>query len=260
MYRLETKNYFETLNGIAQKSSIRLDKYLKNPTEENVHDVRIAIRKMESAWIVLPKKIRQKGKIKRFIQTYKKFFKTNSEIRDFDIIQQRLGSIPLQTDQIKELIGQKKKRLMRAAKRQARKSSKVKLPAIAGDDVTPAKLERRFRKVTLGLIESMRALMPTVLSSEERVAELHKLRKDCKKLRYVMELSPTAESSGFVAKLKQMQEDLGLIHDIDITVVFLKKIASKHKIANELVRLELENRSHLYAKFVETHGSEQKQD
>jgi hypothetical protein len=57
-----------------------------------------------------------------------------------------------------------------------------------------------------------------------------------------------------------MQEDLGLIHDIDITVVFLKKIASKHKIANELVRLELENRSRLYAKFVETHGSEQKQD
>jgi hypothetical protein len=57
-----------------------------------------------------------------------------------------------------------------------------------------------------------------------------------------------------------MQEDLGLIHDIDITVVFLKKIASKHKIANELVRLELENRSRLYAKFVETHRSEQKQD
>ncbi len=253
MYRFESKNYFEILSATIQKVSNRLDKYLQEPNEENVHSVRTAIRRLESAWIILPRKVRQKRKVKKFVLAHKKFFKTNSQIRDLDIIQQRLDSLPVATDEIKKLIDEKKKHALGAAKKQAKQINKMKLPKISQDKVLPSKLEKRFRKATSGLIDNIQALIPLVISSEEKVLELHKLRKDCKKLRYLMELTPTPESSSFIIRLRQMQDMLGLIHDVDITMDFLKKILLKYKKAGELLSVESQNRVLLYNKFVETH-------
>lgn len=253
MYRFESKNYFEILSATIQKVSDRLEKYLQEPNEENVHNVRTAIRRLESAWIILPRKVRQKRKVKKFVLAHKKFFKTNSQIRDFDIIQQRLDSLSIATDEIKKLIYERKKRALDAAKKQAKQANRMKFPKISQNKVLPLKLEKRFRKVTTGLIDNIQVLIPVVIHSEKKVSELHRLRKDCKKLRYLMELTPTPEASNFVVRLRQMQDLLGLIRDSDITMDFLKKISPKYKSAGELLGLESQNRVQLYTKFVETH-------
>lgn len=253
MYKFESKNYFEILNATIQKVSDRLEKYLQEPNEENVHSVRTAIRRLESAWVILPRKVRQKRKVKKFVLAHKKFFKTNSQIRDFDIIQQRLDSLPIAVDETKKLIYEKKKRVLGITIKQTKQINKMKFPKISQDKVLPSKLEKRFRKITSRLIDNIQALIPLVISSEKKVLELHKLRKDCKKLRYLMELTPTPGSSSFIIRLKQMQDMLGLIHDVDITMDFLKKISPKYKKADELLSMESQNRVLLYNKFVETH-------
>src|SRR5215831_8565532 len=85
------KNYFEQFDKTIQKVKNQLEKYLSDPNEKNIHDVRISIRRFLVASTILPKKVRQKPKIKNFIEFHKKFFKTNSKIRDFDIISGRLS-------------------------------------------------------------------------------------------------------------------------------------------------------------------------
>jgi CHAD domain-containing protein len=250
MYKLEPKTYFVTLNGVVQKVNSRLEKYLEEPTEENVHDVRIAIRKLESAWTVLPKKIRQKRKVRKFVQLHKKFFRANSKIRDFDIIQQKLD-LSSTTEEIKKLIYEKKKRQMVVAQKQAKQAQSVKFPKIARSKILPLALEKRFKKISVKLSEDIHSLIPVVISSESKIAELHQLRKDCKKLRYILELTHNAESSNFVARLKQMQDLLGSIHDSDITMDFLRGISGKSANVKELLKKESEIRTQLYKEFVE---------
>ncbi len=257
MYKLESANYFETINDIAQKANDRLEKYLKEPNEENVHNARTTIRRLESAWRVLPKKIRQKRKIEEFVKSHKKFFKTNSKVRDLDIIQQRLVSLPITTEEIKKFIHEKRMRKMHIAQKQAKLSHKLKFPKIRQEQISPSKLENRFRKISVRLIENIQALIPVAISSEEKIAELHELRKDCKKLRYLLELAPNSKSSNFITKLKEMQDLLGSIHDSDITTDFLKKMPTKYDIAKELLKKESELRSQLYEKFVETQKAKQ---
>jgi CHAD domain-containing protein len=257
MYKLETANYSETLNDIAQKVNDRLEKYLKESNEENVHNVRTAIRRLELAWKVLPKKIRQKRQVEKFVRSHKKFFKTNSEIRDLDIIQQRLGSFPITTEEIKKFILEKRRRRLLSAQKQANTSHKLKFPKIRQGKISPPKLEKRFRKISVKLIENIHALIPIATSSEKRITELHELRKNSKKLRYLLELVPNSESSSFITKLKEMQDLLGTIHDSDITMNFLKKLPPKYEIAKELLKKESEFRSQLYKKFVEIQKAKQ---
>jgi CHAD domain-containing protein len=251
MHKLETRYYSETLSGIAQKVSNRLEKCLENPTEENIHDVRTAIRRLESAWSVLPKKIRQKRKVQKFVQLHKKFFKATSKIRDFDIIQHRVDSLSA-TEEIKKLVYEKKNHQMSTAQKQAKQAQSVKFPKIAQNKISPSKLEKRFRKISVKITENIHALIPVVISSEDKIAELHQLRKDCKKLRYILELTPNAESYDFVSRLKQMQDLLGSIHDSDITMAFLRKISNKNFGARELLEKESQIRTRLYKEFVKT--------
>lgn len=251
MYQLETKSYFEILNTNIQKSKERLDRYLKDPSEENIHDVRTSIRRMEAAYSVLPRKIRQKRTVSEFMVSYRKFFKANSRIRDYDIILQRLDSMSVPTDEIKKSVQKMKKHELRLARKQAKLASKLKQPKLTLDTTLQSKLEKRFRKITIRLVERIQRLIPVVVDNKQNVDELHELRKDCKKLRYLMELS-TSESADFVRKLRQMQDLLGTIHDIDITMDFVSKCV-KAQNAKEVLKIESEKRARLYDDFVNTY-------
>lgn len=167
--------------------------------------------------------------------------------------------MPITTDGIKKFIHEKRMRKMGVAQKQARLSHKLKFPTVKHEQIPLSKLEKRFRKSSVKLIENIQALIPVATSSEKRIAELHELRKDCKKLRYLLELAPNSESSNFITKLKEMQDLLGSVHDSDITIDFLKKMPSKYNISKELLKKESELRSQLYEKFVETQKAKQTQ-
>jgi CHAD domain-containing protein len=247
MYEFVPKDYFEKFDKIITRSNERLSKYQTDPNEENVHNVRTAIRRLDAAYKILPKKIKQRQEILRFIRLRKEFFKINSEIRDWDIIKQNLS--PYSSENIQKIIDKidaKKQEKIILAQKKAKMASKQKTIQIDRDEISSEKLEKKFKKTTLQLINKIERSIPIIVNSDKKIEELHELRKDCKKLRYLLELTNHEESSSFISKLKEMQDVLGTIRDSDITLDFLKKYNLTDKI-----KAESEKREQLYKKFVQ---------
>ncbi len=253
MHEFKTEYYFEQLDKNLSKTSERLSAYLQDPNEKNVHDVRTSIRRLDAAFKILPKKIRQKTKIKKFASELRKFFKTNNQIRDFDIITQKIVSQQSENNkEILRLIDKKRKNRIADAKIQAEALENFEYPKINKDETINAKLEKKFKKTLIELIENIQELMPKVIKDHKFVEELHRLRKEYKKLRYALELTEDHESSNFIKNLKQLQDILGSIHDSDITIDFLKKLPSKYK-TDDIIKNENDSRIQMYQKFVELH-------
>jgi len=248
MHKIEPESYFEALNRACQKANERIVRYISSPSEENVHDARTAIRRLDTAFRVLPKNLRKKPKVRDFVSAHKEFFRTNSQIRDFDIILSKLDS----DKAIAEIINKKKKKRIDKAQEQAERAASLEIPKIRPENIHGAKLEKKFNKISFGLIERIQTLMPQVVKDENNVKELHELRKDCKKLRYLLEMGDDSEASSLIKHLKHIQDSLGAIHDSDITVDFLKKLPTKYK-PDEIIKSESDLRALLYQKFAQEH-------
>ena len=109
--------------------------------------------------------------------------------------------------------------------------------------------------------------LPIVVSDNKKTTELHELRKDCKKLRYLLELlpdnndkNPTNEKDGYVSKLMEklenVQDILGIIHDYDTMIAYLTRrkgtgtrLTLIHSILSNLNR-ERQNKYEEFVKFV----------
>jgi CHAD domain-containing protein len=74
-----------------QRVCDRLNNYISNPDDENIHNIRTAIRRLEASYICLPKNIRKRKVIKNYATFGKELFRINSEVRDCDVILERLS-------------------------------------------------------------------------------------------------------------------------------------------------------------------------
>jgi CHAD domain-containing protein len=83
---------------------------------------------------------------------------------------------------------------------------------------------RRIRRAQRGVLERGRSITP-----ESPADDLHELRKDAKKLRYLLEcfggVLPTAQRKAFVQRLKALQENLGEHQDNEVHVAELTTMA-----------------------------------
>jgi len=68
----------------------RLDDYIKDSNENNIHDIRTAVRRLDASYRSLPKNTQRKNKISKYVRTSKRLFKINSQVRDYDIICEKL--------------------------------------------------------------------------------------------------------------------------------------------------------------------------
>jgi CHAD domain-containing protein len=82
---LQVNNNFENFKNI-------LNLYLKNPNDKNIHDLRKSIRRLDSAYYSLPKKFRKNKPIKNYVNHSKDLFKSNSQVRDYDIFLEKINS------------------------------------------------------------------------------------------------------------------------------------------------------------------------
>lgn len=224
----------------------RLEAYLADPeSEKNIHDVRVSIRRLDATFSLLPKKVRRRHR--GSIEKYREFLKSSSKARDCDIIAGRISTLgDLDTADLQK---KKKAELVKATKL-ARPLKK--LPAMRLDGAPDGK---RIGKVVCRLIERIDKVQPAVLSDSSRVEELHRLRKDFRKLRYILEMMSGGDRKWYMKKttrttdrdiaLKELQALLGLIHDSDITIEYLRSKGNR-----QLLDREAGNRMQLYKKFV----------
>lgn len=280
-YPVNLNTFFDNYVHNVQKVDKRVEEYAKDPNEENIHGIRTAIRRLEASYRSCPKQL-QKKKIKKYVGISKCLFRLNSEIRDFDIILEKLsneGQISeQQLEPIKKSLEREKDKKLGKALSIATDLKKINVPHPVKDgslykhNKTQKKLTRKYNKIVNGFASRIEKNLPVVIRDCERIDELHEIRKDSKKLRYLFELllshgergnenvdkkerlsgnkgDDVHGISGLIGKLEGIQDMLGVIHDYDITIDYLKKHPMyKHNDAENNITLIRKNK---YEQFIQ---------
>jgi CHAD domain-containing protein len=267
----DSHTYLDKSERNIQRVSNKLDDYIKEPTEVNIHDIRKAIRRLEATYRSLPsKKLRMKRVIREYTECSKKLFSINSQIRDFDIISAKLSSVesPPQQDAIKSIEGRlfkQRRTLLNEAISIAIQLRKLRVPKLTRKiKISNRRSKKRFDKVISKFVTRIEHNLPIVVKNNQKVTELHELRKDCKKLRYLVELLPDnrgkdqrSEMDDYLPKLIEMlekvQDILGIIHDYDTIIVYLnrrKRTKGRVTLIHSLLSNINRERQNKYQEFV----------
>jgi CHAD domain-containing protein len=252
-FSISTKPFVTKLQENMQKVDNRVNNYLADPNEDNIHDIRTAIRKLDASFRSLPKKVRKRTRVSNYITASKRLFKINSQIRDYDIIYGKLkkySSDSIYAELTRSLEKRRDTKIRKA--RNVALSLKDKSPKIDEEDIPGKKLQQRFNNIVGRFSDKIELNFPIVLTNSKKVGELHEMRKDCKKLRYLLELLPdqNKEIQRMITELEEIQDMLGSIHDEDITIAYLKKIRNPRAV-HYLLDDEIEERNHKYEEFIQ---------
>ncbi|MGC2682951.1 MAG: CHAD domain-containing protein [Candidatus Nitrosopolaris sp.] len=166
------------------------------------------------------------------MRTSKRLFKINSQVRDYDIICEKLqkySSEPIYTKITGSLNRMRKTKLARARKI-ALSLRDLTIPHVKESAISPKKLEMRYNNVIVRLRERMELNLPIVLTNANKLKELHEMKKDSKKLRYLLELTShqNKEIHTLITELEDIQDTLGTIHDCDTSIAYLKRIRHRN--------------------------------
>jgi len=256
LYPIDSETFLNKSERNIQRVNNKLDDYLKDPNEEQIHDIRTAVRRLRASNQALPNAIRNKKKLKEFVATSKELFSLNSKIRDYDIILEMLSKYTEDTSSstreqqqvshsskvitnISKSLKTLRKRKLTMSKALAVELRKLAVPKLDDDKINKSekKLKKRFNSVVGKFANSIEKNYPVVLSSPKRLTELHEMRKDCKKLRYLLELLPIGTNgkdedkdkvSQLIEELERVQDMLGTIHDYDTTIAYTRKYLEHH--------------------------------
>jgi CHAD domain-containing protein len=236
--------YADNCTQNIRRVHAKLDKYLENPTADNIHHMRTSLRRLQATYQSSSKKIRKKKKIKEFVSIGKRLFKINSNIRDIDIILEKLaseGKMPEQQLEYyeKSLVHDRENQL-EEARTIALELRELVVPSIYDKNKIDKKFEKntikRLAKIFRKLKNKIEKRTLIVIGDDSRITELHELRKDSKKLRYLIELVTSKGNISDNAKalmdnnnhktlehLEKIQGMLGNIHDYDIAIDYLRQ-------------------------------------
>jgi CHAD domain-containing protein len=236
----------------------RLDDYIKDSNENNIHDTRTAIRRLDASFTSLPKKMRRKTKIRKYVTTSKRLFRVNSQVRDCDIICEKLQkyfSEPIYT-KLTGSLNRRRTAKLASARKIALSLRDLPMPSVKENAIPPKKLEMRFNKLVLRLRQRIELDLPIVLTNANQIEELHELRKTCKKVRYLLELASHQNSVNnkeihvLITELEDVQDILGSIHDSDTTIAYLKSVRQPNKVAH-ILHDEISERNKKYEDFIQ---------
>jgi CHAD domain-containing protein len=221
----------------------KLDKYLENPTADNIHHMRTSLRRLQATYQSSSKQIRKKKKIKEFVRIGKKLFKINSNIRDIDIILEKLakeGKMPeQQLEYYEKPLVQDRENQLEEARTIALELRELAVLSIYNKNKIDKNFEKnsikRLAKLSRKLNNKIKKRTPIVIGDDSRITELHELRKDSKKLRYLIELVTSKgnvnedtnvlidnNNHKILEHFEKIQGMLGDIHDYDIAIDYLR--------------------------------------
>ena len=260
--KIDVKKFVNACKRNISRVNNKLDEYITNPDEKNIHDIRTSIRRLDACYKTLPKKIRNKKQIKTYVDKSRDLFKINSQIRDFDVITDLITN-----NNSKHETGNGNGNNMHQTKLENRRVSKLKeakvvavglrklsVPKVDKNNISAGKLIKRYNKLISNFGSRIQLNLPLVMTDADKVNELHEMRKDCKKLRYLLELVPHGKSTGknmskLEEELENMQDLLGAIHDCDAAVAYLKR-QTKRQRRNDIIEHIVQERKKRYEDFL----------
>jgi CHAD domain-containing protein len=252
---LDILPFLTKLHENLQSVNSRIKKYLKDPKAKNIHDIRTSIRRLNAAYSTLPKKYRTGSSMSAYILSCKELFKINSEIRDLDIIYEKLQKYPPNDNRNKIIDALKGTRVTKLeyAKNTALVLNNTDVSKLLDEImVTQKELEKRYNKIVANLISKIETNFPIVITDSTKIEELHDLRKACKKLRYMLELLPIENKKALEMRktLQKIQDSLGMIHDYDFTINHLELNEQPSNEVREIVNNEIQERKLNYERFI----------
>ena len=215
------------------------------PSPETVHELRVAARRLLATRSVLPRHVRESSGL--FSSSLKTSLKETSALRDLDTLLhglEPLGSL-VPADTLQRLANQ---RSDASAKAKAAVSALPGMvpPAFEASDLGRRKASRRLRKRVRRHGRMASKLLQDVIEDETKVEQLHSLRKEIRKLRYLLELA-AGDAPGLQVRAR-WQDSLGEIRDLDVAVEFLRRTGGPDA-GGALGRLE-RSRHLAYARFL----------
>lgn len=255
VYSFSSKQMINHINDNFENVKNMLKLYLKNPNDKNVHDIRKSIRRLDAAYYALPKKYRKNKTIKNYVNLSKDLFKSNNQVRDYDIFLEKLdghNDSNKKNNNLKDKIEQDMKFQLEIAKRIAQNLDRYDSPQIGTElDTVDTKIQKRFKKVSEKFNDKIRKKLDIVIQNERKKGKLHQLRKDCKKLRYHLELISDQDKNieKTVEQLDNIQDILGEIHDSDATILFLEQQKQSQALKN-FIDHESSHRNNKYNEFI----------
>jgi CHAD domain-containing protein len=245
-------SFAKEYDRFAKALTRRVKAYLRDPNAENVHRLRTATRRLQAAFALLPKTTRNENKAQKTMARIKELMKVNASVRDQDIILSKLSMYKLSPtyERLTESLRKSRKSHLEQAKELALSVQKDPGPRVRPRDLSDPILQRRYNKVVRKLGSKITSELPLVREDPSKVEELHVVRRDCKQLRYVLEMSEFSRPPKPLVTLRSWQDLLGTIRDNDVMIEYLRGLRKSAEIQLAL-NTEVENRNKSYRKFVE---------
>ena len=199
----------------------------------------------------MPKKNRSGSSLSEYVLKCKELFNVNSEIRDLDIVYEKLQKYPSsdQRNSVIESLKTMRNTNLENAKTIARSIKRIDTSKIIDKiGVTEKELQKRYDKMVSRLISMIESAFLVVLTSPSKLEELHDLRISCKKLKYLLELQADEKKSQLKTRktLQKLQDILGAIHDYDFTIKYLSSLGQSSLEIQEIIATEKEDRCAKY--------------
>ena len=189
---------------------------LSRLSPDAAHDLRVTTRRLQAMSKLAPDTGRTPKSLK-FDAALSKLLKATSPVRDADTLIRNLQPF-------KAHLPEQLSALLQTEREKAAAGARASIGALAYSD-PPSSLfharkgpQKRYKRRVSKRGRSVGRLLGVVLNDESKVTELHALRKEVRKLRYLLEL--TDEGSAELSTLTEWQDALGKVHDMDVTVAF----------------------------------------
>jgi CHAD domain-containing protein len=201
---------------------------------------------------LLPKASRKQAKPQKAMARIKKLMKVNASVRDQDIILSKLSTYKQNPtyERLVEDLRKSRKSHLEQAKDLALAAQKNPGLRLKLRDLSEPILQKRYDKVVRKLSSKITTELPTVREDPSKVEELHVVRRDCKQLRYVLEMGEFSRPPKPLVALRSWQDLLGTIRDHDVMIAYLRGLKRSPEIQLAL-NTETEGRGNNYRKFVE---------
>lgn len=231
----------------------RLARYRDNPDPETIHAVRTSFRRLEACYSIFPLN-RRSAQAAHFMTLAGEFFSLNSMIRDGDVmlekLQQATAAGLVDPDDFarlgSELADSRRERLAQAMEL-AHQLALLPAPLLHADQRALRKGLRTQLRRRVGRIS---AALPEIAADEHDSEQIHGMRKQVKKLNYLLELKVDPTRFSPMSHLKEIQTLAGEIHDCDVTLAYLSESATVIENSAALQAAEAATRHATYQKLL----------
>jgi CHAD domain-containing protein len=219
----------------------RIASFRRDQGPDNVHDVRTSIRRVEAALDLLPKKVRQKRKIRKYLSTGRKLFKSTTPVRDNDIVYSNLLNYEDDANVRRALarIQNERNHMLLRCSLYAENLAKLKIPKIVRGELTSRSITKRRKKIVNKIQAKLQEGLPLILKDFRKIDELHDIRKQCKILRYTLEILPSKNDDNLIGQMEEWQKLLGAIRDIDVTEHFVNERGLSEELEEVILNLKI---------------------